>query len=82
MIAAQGVAVAMIDFRNSVHPSSVPEIAPSPAGLNDCISDLKWVHANVTTLSIDPNRIIAGESGCSNLALAAGMKLKQDVNSA
>ncbi|MDT7736933.1 MAG: hypothetical protein QOK09_302, partial [Mycobacterium sp.] len=35
MIAARGVAVAMVDFRNSVHPSSAPEVAPFPAGLND-----------------------------------------------
>lgn len=79
MIAAKGVAVAMVDFRNSVHPSSVPEIAPFPAGLNDCISGLKWVHANATSLKIDAKRIIvAGESGGGNLVLAVGMKLKQD----
>jgi acetyl esterase/lipase len=79
MIAAKGVAVAMVEFRNSVHPSSVPEIAPFPAGLNDCISGLKWVHANATTLKIDAKRIIvAGESGGGNLVLAVGMKLKQD----
>jgi acetyl esterase len=79
MIAARGVAVAMVDFRNSVHPSSVPKIAPFPAGLNDCISGLKWVNANATTLKIDPKRIIiAGESGGGNLVLAVGMKLKQD----
>jgi acetyl esterase len=79
MIAANGVAVAMVEFRNSVHPSEVPEIAPFPAGLNDCISGLKWVHANATSLSIDPKRIIiAGESGGGNLVLAVGMKLKQD----
>lgn len=79
MIAAKGVAVAMVEFRNSVHPSSVPEIAPFPAGLNDCISGFKWVHANATTLKMDAERIIvAGESGGGNLALAVGMKLKQD----
>src|ERR1700733_6103965 len=79
MIAAYGVAVAMVDFRNSVHPSFVPEIAPFPAGLNDCISGLKWVNANSTTLKIDPKRIIiAGESGGGNLVLAVGMKLKKD----
>jgi acetyl esterase len=44
IIAAQGVAVAMIDFRNCVTASSVPEVAPYPAGLNDCVSGLKWVH--------------------------------------
>jgi acetyl esterase len=81
VIAAQGVAVAMIDFRNCVTPSSVPEVAPYPAGLNDCVSGLKWVHANATTLGIDPTRIIiAGESGGGNLTLAAGMKLKRDGN--
>ena len=79
MIAARGVAVAMVDFRNAVHPSSAPEVAPFPAGLNDCVSGLKWVHANADSLGIDPERIvIAGESGGGNLALAAGMKLKQD----
>jgi acetyl esterase len=79
MIAARGVAVAMVDFRNAVHPSSTPDVAPFPAGLNDCISGLKWVHANADSLGVDPERIvIAGESGGGNLALAAGMKLKQD----
>jgi acetyl esterase/lipase len=79
MIAARGVAVAMVEFRNSVHPSEVPEIAPFPGGLNDCISGLKWVHANATTLKIDAKRIIvAGESGGGNLVLAVGMKLKRD----
>jgi acetyl esterase len=78
MLAARGVAVAMIDFRNSVHPSSVPEVAPFPAGLNDCISGLQWVHANAASLRIDPKRItLAGESGGANLVLAMGMKLQQ-----
>jgi acetyl esterase len=79
MIAAGGVAVAMVDFRNSVHPSSAPEVAPFPAGLNDCVSGLKWVHAGADSLGIDPARIIlAGESGGGNLALAVAMKLKQN----
>jgi acetyl esterase len=79
MIAARGVAVAMVDFRNSVHPSSAPEVAPFPAGLNDCVSGLRWVHANADALGIDPDRIVvAGESGGGNLTLAVGMKLKQD----
>ena len=33
IIAAQGVAVAMVDFRNCMTPSSAPEVAPFPAGL-------------------------------------------------
>src|SRR5271168_3923728 len=52
MIAARGVAVAMVDFRNSVHPSSAPEVAPFPAGLNDCVSGLTWVHGHADSLGI------------------------------
>ena len=79
IIAANGVAVAMVDFRNAVHASSAPETAPYPAGLNDCVSGLKWVHANAASLGIDPERIvIAGESGGGNLTLATGLKLNKD----
>ena len=34
-------------------PSSAPEVAPFPAGLNDCVSGLKWVHAHADELGID-----------------------------
>ena len=79
IIAANGVAVAMVDFRNAVSPSSVEEVAPFPAGLNDCVSGLKWVVANADKLRIDPARVVvAGESGGGNLTLATGLKLKQD----
>jgi acetyl esterase/lipase len=79
MIAGEGVAVAMVDFRNAIRPSSAPEVAAYPAGLNDCVSGLKWVHANAARLGIDPNRIvIAGESGGGNLTLATALKLKRD----
>jgi acetyl esterase/lipase len=79
IIAGQGVAVAMVDFRNCLVASSAPEVEPFPAGLNDCASGVKWVHANAASLGIDPARIIvAGESGGGNLTLATGLKLKQD----
>jgi acetyl esterase len=79
LIAANGVAVVMVDFRNSVSPSSVPEVAPFPAGLNDCVSGLKWTAASAAQLGIDPGRItVAGSSGGGNLTLALGLKLKQD----
>jgi acetyl esterase/lipase len=79
MIAHHGVAVAMVDFRNSLMASSVPEIAPYPAGLNDCASGLKWVIANANDLGIDTSRVvIAGESGGGNLTLALGMKLLRE----
>src|SRR4051795_11118761 len=79
IIAANGVAVAMVDFRTALTPSSVEEVAPFPAGLNDCVSGLKWVAANHGELRIDPGRIVvAGESGGGNLTLATGLRLKQD----
>lgn len=79
IIAAHGVAVAMVDFRNAIEASSVPDVAPYPAGLNDCVSGLKWVAANAAELGIDPARIVvAGESGGGNLTLATGLKLKRD----
>jgi acetyl esterase/lipase len=79
IIAAQGVAVAMIDFRNALVPSSVDEVAPFPAGLNDCVSGVKWVVAHHAELGIKPDRVVvAGESGGGNLTLATGLRLKQD----
>jgi acetyl esterase/lipase len=79
IIASQGVAVVMVDFRNALRPSSAPEVVPFPAGLNDCVSGLKWVAANAEALNIDPARIvIAGESGGGNLTLATGLKLLRD----
>ncbi|MEO6955810.1 MAG: alpha/beta hydrolase [Antricoccus sp.] len=78
LIAANGVAVVMVDFRNAVSASSVPEVAPFPAGLNDCISGLHWVIEHADQLGIDPARVIvAGESGGGNLTLATGLSLKR-----
>jgi acetyl esterase len=79
IIANQGVAVAMVDFRNSMTPSSAPEVAPFPAGLDDCVAGLKFVIANAADLRIDPAHIVvAGESGGGNLTLATGLKLVRD----
>jgi len=79
LIAANGVAVVMVDFRNCISPSSAPEVAPFPAGLNDCVSGLRWVASHSAELRIDPAQIVvAGESGGGNLTLATGLKLKRD----
>ncbi len=79
IIAQQGVAVAMVDFRNCLMPSSAPEVLPFPAGLNDCVSGVEWVSKNASELGVDAERIIvAGESGGGNLTLATGLKLKRD----
>ena len=79
IIARHGVAVVMPDFRNCVSPSSAPEVAPFPAGLNDCVSGLRWTVAHADELGIDPAQIVvAGESGGGNLTLATGLALKRD----
>ena len=79
LMAANGVAVVMVDFRNAISPSSVPEVAPYPAGLNDCVSGFHWVVDHAADLGVDPARIvIAGESGGGNLTLATGMRLLRD----
>ena len=79
IIAAQNVAVAMVDFRNALTPSSVSELAPFPAGLNDCVSGLRWIVENAGELGIDPTRVVvAGESGGGNLTLATGLQLLRD----
>ena len=79
MIANQGVAVAMVDFRNCAIPSSAPEIEPFPAGLNDCMSGLRWLISNANEFGVDPSRIVvAGESGGGNLTLAVGLRLTRE----
>ena len=79
MIAQQGVAVAMVDFRNALLASSAPEVAPYPAGLNDCVSGLAWVASQHEALGIDPSRVVvAGESGGGNLTLATGLRLLKE----
>ena len=89
MLAKLGCAVASIDFRNCQSPPSdaaepghgpgTTEIAPYPAGLNDCMSGLIWVHAHAAELGIDSTRVIvAGVSGGGNLTIAVALKAKQE----
>lgn len=79
MIANQGVAVVMVDFRNCAIPSSAPEIEPYPAGLNDCMSGLRWLISRADKFGIDASRIlVAGESGGGNLTLAVGLRLTRE----
>ncbi|MDH2904046.1 MAG: alpha/beta hydrolase fold domain-containing protein [Actinomycetota bacterium] len=81
IVAAQGVAVVLVEFRNSILASKVPEVAPYPAGLNDCVAGLRWTHDHADLLGIDPGRItVAGESGGGNLTLATALALKRDGN--
>jgi acetyl esterase len=83
LLAAQGVAVVLVDFRNCLLPSSSSEVAPFPAGLNDCVSGLRWVAEHAAELGIDRDRIVvAGESGGGNLSVATVLKLRAEGESA
>jgi len=78
IIAAQGVAVVLVEFRNSVGENALDEVAPYPAGLHDCVSGLKWTIEHAGDYGIDPSRVVvSGESGGGNLALATTLLLKR-----
>lgn len=79
IIAAEGVVVVMVDFRNCLIGSTPDaEVAPFPAGLDDCVSGLDWVLSAADELGVDVDRIVlSGESGGANLAIATAMRLQR-----
>jgi len=72
-LAATGMTVIGVEFRNSAGKLGVH---PFPAGLNDCLSSLRWVTENLEALGISKT-VLLGESGGANLALATALKAKQ-----
>lgn len=79
LLALRGVSVIFVDFRNCVNPSSSEEVAPFPAGLNDCVAGVRWVADNAADLAVDASRIVvAGDSGGGNLTLATGLAMARD----
>mgnify|MGYP003648098116 FL=1 len=73
-IADQGFVVIGVEFRNG---GGKLGNHPFPAGLNDCVSALKWAHENKAALGIS-TITISGESGGGNLAIATTLKAKQE----
>ena len=73
-LASTGLVVVGVEFRNT---AGILGEHPFPAGLNDCISSLKWVYENKKILSIS-KIIVSGESGGGNLSIATGLKAKED----
>ena len=73
-LASTGLIVIGVDFRNTAGELGNH---PFPAGLNDCVSALKWVFENKKDLGIS-KIIVSGESGGGNLSIATSLKAKQD----
>lgn len=74
-MAHAGAIVVMPDFRNSATPSLKGEdVGPFPAGLNDCVSTVRWCHENLNILNAS-HIIVAGESGGGNLAISTSLAL-------
>ena len=81
LLAHQGLVVVMVDFRNSLYPARPGDsVAGFPAGLNDCVSAVRWVDKNRSKLGIVEagGLVVAGESGGGNLAIATVLTLKQE----
>lgn len=73
-LASKGLVVVGVEFRNTAGKLGNH---PFPAGLNDCVSALKWVYENKEELGIS-KIIVSGESGGGNLAIATALKANQD----
>lgn len=71
--AATGATVVDVDYRRA------PE-HPFPAAPDDVRTVLGWLVAHADRLGIDPTRIaLAGDSAGGNLALSAGLRLRDDA---
>jgi acetyl esterase len=73
-LAATGVVVIGVEFRNA---GGKLGDHPFPAGLNDCVSAVRWAAANLAELGAS-HVVIAGESGGGNLTLATAIKAKRE----
>jgi acetyl esterase len=73
-LASRGVIVIGVEFRNA---SGNYGSHPFPAGLNDCMSGLQWIHQNKLERKIS-KVVVCGESGGGNLSLALCLKAKRD----
>ena len=80
LVAANGVAVVMVDFRNAITPSSVPEVAPYPAGLDDCVlpASSGRCHTPANWASIPGGSWSPARAAAATLTLATGMRLLRE----
>jgi acetyl esterase len=69
-LAARGTVVVGVEFRNGAGKLG-PH--PFPAGRDDCVSALEWMHENRAALGIG-SITVSGESGGGNLTLATALE--------
>lgn len=72
-IAQAGAVVVMVDYRNACRGD---DHLPFPAGVEDCLSGVTWVHEQREALGIT-TLIVQGESGGGNLAIATALLAKR-----
>ncbi len=72
-LAAAGMVVVGVEFRNGAGRLG-PH--PFPAGLDDCVTALRWVVDRRADLGID-KLVVSGESGGGNLTLATTLRAKR-----
>jgi acetyl esterase/lipase len=73
-LAATGLVVVGVQFRNGAGRLGTH---PFPAGLNDCISALHWMHEQRERLGLS-KIIVSGESGGGNLSIATTLSAKRE----
>ena len=73
-LADKGVVVVGVEFRNAGGHLGTH---PFPAGLNDCVSAVRWVYANRSGLGIS-TIVVSGESGGGNLSLSTTLRANRE----
>lgn len=73
-LACQNLIAVAVDFRNAYTATAYN---PFPAGLNDCASAAKYLHAHKRQLGIS-KIVTQGESGGGNLAISTALKAKRE----
>ena len=67
MLCKMGCSVLNPEFRNTCE-------YPFPAGVDDCVSTVKWAHANRELLGVGDAVITSGGSGGGNLSIATYLR--------
>ncbi|WP_033289452.1 alpha/beta hydrolase fold domain-containing protein [Amycolatopsis jejuensis] len=74
-LAAEGLTVVVVDYRNAVSPDG--EHRPFPTGLHDCCDAVRWISGHRAELGLS-SLVLQGESGGANLCLATALTAKRE----